>query len=168
MLRWSGLLAAIILQAIVLVVVLVNKLPPAIANRDVAQIGSLHPLAGFLSNAGGLMWSASTAICALTAVVLKRQGGEARQARFYFLAAALSAYLMLDDVFMLHEDLIPRYLPVAEEVVTLLIVAFAIAFLLSSMREIRESRYDMLLLALCLLAASVFSISLPIRSTRFS
>ncbi len=70
--------------------------------------------AGFISNVGVLVWIGGAAVCLTVAYLARRrpQGGEA--ARLFVGAGALTAALALDDVFLLHEQVLPRILSRAE------------------------------------------------------
>ena len=153
--RWLIPLAALAFQALVIAVVVRKGLPPAIANRDMAQIGNLHPLVGVISSLGALLWAAAVAICGLTAAVLVRARAPRTEVRFFAAAACLTAYIGIDDFFMLHEVLLPTYLGMYERHAVGLVAACAMLFVATSFRRIRATRYGLLVLAVALLATSV-------------
>jgi hypothetical protein len=82
--RWLVPFAALAVQVMVIAVVVRKGL--AIANRDMAQIGNLHPLVSVLSNLGALLCAAAAAICGLTA-----RARAPREVRFFAAAACLTA-----------------------------------------------------------------------------
>ncbi|MFN7643881.1 MAG: hypothetical protein ACK5PW_12510 [Burkholderiales bacterium] len=153
--RWLIPLAALAFQALVIAVVVRKGLPPAIANRDMAQIGNLHPLVGVISSLGALLWAAAAAICGLTAAVLARARAPRSEVRFFAAAACLTAYIVIDDFFMLHEVLLPTYLGMYERHAVGLVAACAMLFVATSFRRIRATRYGLFVLAVALLATSV-------------
>src|SRR5688572_20367429 len=102
--RWlllAGGPALVVLAAVVTARV-VFGIPIAAMTRDAAAIAGLHPLAGFVSNLGIMLWCAAATACLVAAAALHAVvPGE--QARFFLSAGLLSLYLMLDDCFQLHE-----------------------------------------------------------------
>jgi hypothetical protein len=153
--RWLIPVAALAFQALVIAVVVRKGLPPAIANRDMAQIGNLHPLVGVVSNLGVLLWAAAAAICGLTAWVLVRARAPRAEIRFFAAAACLTAYIVVDDVFMLHEMLLPAYLGMSERHAVGLVAGGSLLFVATSFRQIRATRYGLLVMAVALLTTAV-------------
>jgi hypothetical protein len=122
--------------------------------RDVASIAQVSPLTGMLSNLGILLWCATATSGALVASVLSSMGK--RQLSLMFLGSGiLSAYLMLDDLFLIHEDLAFRYFGIRERYVLIFLGAGSLAWLIGSRRSIMKSPYVHLLTALGLLALSI-------------
>jgi hypothetical protein len=81
--------------------------------RDIAAIAKIHPLSGFLSNLGILLWCAAASICSFAAMTLRKI--KPRDIFWFLLSSAvLSAYLMFDDLFQFHEELAPTYLGLNE------------------------------------------------------
>jgi hypothetical protein len=107
---------------------------------------------GILSNLGVLLWCASAAICLFAALALRDPGSTA--ARFLLCSAALSAYLLIDDFFMVHEELAPRYLGLHEKAVMAALGAATCAYLLAFWRLIAQTQFLVLALAVGLLGAS--------------
>ncbi len=123
--------------------------------KDVATIAGIHPLKGFLSNLGILLWCATTSICAFAAVMLSTS--KPRE-RFWFLlcSALLSAYLLFDDFFMFHDFLARRYLGLKERVVVAFLGIAVAVYLIAFRRVILRTDFYVLLLALCFLGTSAF------------
>lgn len=143
-------LPALAVLALVLATAALTGTPIGHMTRDMATIGGLHPLAGVVSNLGAFLWCACAAI-SLFAALCVRSGAVQR---FLFCSAALSAYLLLDDFFMIHEELAPRYLGIDDNVVVGALGLATCAYLLSFWRLIARTRYVVLVLALGLLGAS--------------
>lgn len=74
------------------------------------------PLIGFQSTLSGLIWFSAFGISVL-ALVLARHTGQLHLPTTRFLAAlgVLTLALGTDDIFMIHDELAPRYLKVLEE-----------------------------------------------------
>lgn len=81
--------------------------------NDPAAIGRIHPLSGFLSNLGVLLWSGAACVCLFTASVAYRHKAFEVFA-FTMSSGLLSGYLLFDDLFLLHEYLVPSYLQLSE------------------------------------------------------
>lgn len=86
--------------------------------QDITTIGGLHPLSGFLSSMGILLWWASACIW-FSAAWLHRQADRGQAAHFAVASGAFSAYLAADDLFLVHERLAPTYLLLPEKAIHL-------------------------------------------------
>jgi hypothetical protein len=122
--------------------------------RDVAHIAQIHPLSGFLSNVGALLWCATASICAFAAMTVRRT--ELKD-KFWFLfySALLSAYLLFDDFFVFHDVLAPLHLGLHEIVVYAAIAFAVLIYLMKFWRTILGTNYGFFVLALGFLSASV-------------
>lgn len=70
--------------------------------RDVSSLGKIPSFYGFISSLGILLWMATVAICFFTSTLLKTIN-ETFSYRFMLSSAILSSYLLIDDLFLLHE-----------------------------------------------------------------
>lgn len=122
--------------------------------RDIAAVANVHPLTGFLSSLGILLWAASATVW-LFAAYVQRARQPNRSPGFLVFPGLLSAYLALDDLFELHELVAPRYLGVPEEAIYALLGAALGVYLWRYRERLRERHGELLLLALAALAASV-------------
>jgi hypothetical protein len=144
---------ALAILALVLATAAIARTPIGYMTRDMATIGELHPLAGILSNLGVLLWCASAAVCLFAALGLRAPRSTAAF-RFLLCSAALSAYLLIDDFFMVHEELAPRYLGLNDKAVVAALGAATCAYVLAFWRLIAQTQFAVLALALGLLGAS--------------
>jgi hypothetical protein len=129
-----------------------------VMTQDPAAQARLHPLAGFLSSLGVLLWWTSASIW-LFCAGLRLPGSTAAvttlHQRFCLSSAGLSAYLALDDLFQIHESLAPLYLGIPERGVYGVLGVAVLAYLVG-FRALLMNRCGLLLmLSLGLLAASV-------------
>lgn len=133
--------------------------------RDVAVIGKVPSYSGFMSQLGLLLWSASTTICFFTYFVLKKREASRKESLNTLLfAGLLSGYLMIDDTFMLHEEIFPDYIKfIPEKVVIILLGIAMLLFLYFNRREILQSEYGILLLAYGFFGFSVAIDAIPDR-----
>jgi hypothetical protein len=122
--------------------------------RDMAAIAHVHPLIGVVSNVGILLWCATAAICLFGRSLLRERGLPA-EASFLLWAGLLTAVLLVDDLFMIHEYIAPVHFHVNEKVVLAAHACMAGAYLLSHRRLILASNYQLLAAAMALFAASI-------------
>ncbi|MBF9253970.1 hypothetical protein I2I11_11760 [Pontibacter sp. 172403-2] len=135
----------------------------AIAVQPFVEIGYLtrDPMAiakgsfyyGMLSNIGVLLWCATATICLLSFFLLKLVEYN-RKCYFILAAGAVSLFLLLDDLFMIHEEVFPRYLHLSEKLVLALYPILICWLLLRYSKEILNSSYLILLSSLGFLAFS--------------
>lgn len=71
---------------------------------DPAEIAHQPPYVGLLSNIGNLLWCGTLAICLFSAHLIRSDPEVYRKwAAFLFFSAFFTGFLMLDDLFQLHE-----------------------------------------------------------------
>lgn len=83
--------------------------------RDPATLSSAPASDGVLTWLSAFAWSATVAVVLLAAWLLGRSRPGSRRVRFLVGMAILSTILAVDDVFLVHERLVPRF-GIAEEV----------------------------------------------------
>ena len=148
-----------ILVAILVVSILFQVSMPAMT-QDVTAIAKLHPLSGILSNLGMLLWCAAASTCFYTATILR--GVKPRDTFGFLLSSGLlSAYLLFDDFFQIHEALAPHYLGLNEKVVYAALGIAVSAYLIAFRRIILRTNFGILLSALGFLASSVVIDAIP-------
>jgi len=131
--------------------------------RDIVATGKLPFFAGFVSQLGGMLWCATLTVCLFSLLILQRQNGNlADSKRFLLQAGILTGVLLLDDIFLFHEDVAPHYLHIPEKFVMAGYLLLGVAFVVFNRDEILRSEYLLLLLALGMLGTSVFLDALPI------
>lgn len=154
MVRWMPLALAAAFLALVLLVVAGRGIDPATVMRDFAATAKVHPLTGLMSAMGVLLWCAAAAVCTFAAVACQERA-DRQGAAFFASAALLSAYLTIDDMFMIHDYLAPTYLHIRSKAVTLGIALTTVAFVIVWARFLLKSRVTMFALAAVLLASSL-------------
>lgn len=143
----------------VLLLVLLLSMRPSLSvadlTRDMTTTAGLHPLAGLLSDLGVLLWCVATAVCAFAALSL-RGIGTASMVRFFASGALLSAYLMVDDFFLIHEHM-GSILGIGwgEHLVYAVLGVAVLAYLAVFQRIILAAHYPLLVMGLGCLGASV-------------
>jgi hypothetical protein len=130
--------------------------PVGVFLRDpVATLGG-HPLTGLQSHVGVLIWWGAASICLFSVAVLRRPG-ERRLRAFAASYGVLSAVLALDDLFLLHEDLAPRYLGIHELAVVAAYGVAAVALTVAFRDVILRSEYRLLAAAVGFFAVSILT-----------
>lgn len=122
--------------------------------HDPAAVAGMNPLTGLVSNLGVLLWAAAAFVCLFSAALMRRRGAHEAFA-FALCAGLLSTYLMLDDLFMFHENLVERYIGMGEDGLYACLGLATLAFLVRFRAFILRSDFGYLLLALGFLATSV-------------
>jgi hypothetical protein len=120
---------------------------------------------GFLSNAGLLLWSAGAVTCLYSSWLLA--DGQKDMRRLLLGGGVVTAWLLLDDMFMLHEAVLPR-LGIREIVVMAVYAVVVPCFLLMNMRRVLQTDPLFLGSALFFLGLSVIVDEVSLFSTRFS
>jgi len=114
---------------------------------------ALHasPLLGFFSNIGILGWCTGAAVALFAAWVLARGRAPRPVVRFHLGAGLFTALLMVDDFFLIHDALAPRYLHLPQNAVyALYALAFA-GFIATCRRELLTRNPALFALAVSLL-----------------
>jgi len=124
--------------------------------RDPAAVVKYKVYIGILSNIGILFWTAAAAICFLGAAVIKKIDGQQQLGVFLFYSGCLTLLLGIDDLFLLHEYVIPNTLFIPQKVVVLSYLLAAAAYLIRFHKWILSTDYLLLALAFCFLGLSLF------------
>jgi hypothetical protein len=152
-----------------LVVGIVTKLVPNLSIqdflRDVTAIGDIPFYSGSISQLGLLLWSAATTICLFTYFTLRKIDSSRKQSlNLLMFGGLLSGYLMLDDTYLLHEEVFPKYIDfIPEKAIILLLGIAMLSFIYFNRHEILKGEYGLLFLAYLFLGISVFLDAIPSR-----
>jgi len=154
--------AGLLVLAVMLIASIFRQVDIAYMTRDVASIAQISPLTGMLSNLGVLLWCATAAISGATALLLWRSGDMAAS-RFFIASFLLTTYLLLDDLFLIHEYLAFRYLGLRERYVLLFLGLALASWLIGFRGTILRTPFGYLLVALGFFAVSVLVDGLLVR-----
>jgi hypothetical protein len=162
---WRAVLAFVYAPALLLVVGVgvvggTTGVSVAQLTRDTVSLAGVPLYTGAISNLGILLWCATAAVCLLTALVLRARGGELggrpEAAGFLLGAGLLTAALLVDDAFLLHEGVAPRFYGHVGTNLLFALYGAATAWVLWRGRHvIARSEAGLLALALAFLVASV-------------
>lgn len=128
----------------------------ALFTRDPGASYDFHPITGIVSNIGILFWCSTAAICLFCSAMLYKNGNIKRR-KFLMFSGLLTLMLLLDDFFMLHEFIIPRYFHISEKVTYVIYMVLVLVYLYKFYELIKKTEYPFLLLALGFFALSVLS-----------
>jgi hypothetical protein len=128
--------------------------------RDPANTEHFPASTGFFSTLGLLGWATAGGACLLAALVLGRR--DPRRSRFFAATAALIALLALDDAYLLHDEVAPEKLGVAQEPVYLLLAGAAATWAFWFREEILRS--DLVVFA-CVVVAFATSVVMDVLET---
>jgi len=152
-------LPAVTLLGGIVLLRLVYGIPMALFTRDPTQIRGTGPFIGALSSLGMLLWCTAAAVSLFAAAVAARDRNTARREEaisFLRTGAALTAVLLFDDLFLLHDVVFPDYLHIGQIVVYAVYAVATGAYLLGYRRFIlEETDYPLLAIALCCFALSI-------------
>ena len=122
--------------------------------RDTTAVAQVPPYVGALSNLGILMWCGAASACLLTYATLRKSSRQERVRRFFLWCGILSGVLMIDDAFLLHENIAKNInLP---SVVTFAVYGISLIVIIASYwRFFVNSDFIVLFLGMGFFAASV-------------
>jgi hypothetical protein len=123
--------------------------------RDPAAIMNTGPWIGLFSNIGVFVWWISAVICVFSGIILWRVPGQRLMAKFFLAWGILTGVLALDDFFMIHEWVVPTYLPLSDDVMFGVYAIVAVALLVYFRTVILATRFPILLFAGACLGLSI-------------
>lgn len=147
-------LPALLALGVVVWAKLFQGISPSYFTVDPLALGRLPFYAGFLSNLGVLLWCASAAVY-LFASFLVRGQERAADRRFLRASGLLTAFLLCDDLFMLHEQALPTYLHIPEAAVYAAYGATVGWYLFKSRSPLLRTEFTLLGAAFLFLGGSV-------------
>jgi hypothetical protein len=124
-------------------------------SRDPADLYNYHPLVGVLSNIGLLLWMTTAAVLFFSANLIREfeMMNEARRTLIRF--GLMSVIFLLDDLLLLHEQVVPQNLGISEKLTYMLYGAVFLAFMWRSRRTLLQADSPALGAALACFALSV-------------
>ncbi len=124
--------------------------------HDIHHLSGLPYYTGIISNTGIVIWTSASAICLFTYLLLKRSGKTGISVSFILNGFWLTTLLMLDDLIMLHEYVIPGYFGIHEVFFFILYGFLAFRFLYLHKNFILLTNFIYLLAAFAGLGFSLF------------
>jgi hypothetical protein len=140
--------------------------PASVLLRDPAATTNAPFYIGLYSHLGALLWAAAATVLFFSAVLVSQRPDREEDRRFFLWWGLLTAVFAIDDLFMVHEEVMPRFLGVPEKAVLLAYVAASVVLIGRFRTVILDTRYAIFLVALtCLGLSLVFdraSLGLPL------
>lgn len=102
---------------------------------------------GALSNLGNVLWTASATVCLLTALAL-RSLIDAGWRRLLLVSGIFTVVLLVDDLFLVHDEILPRYAGISGELYGIAYVVGILAYLGGFRLRIAQTNWILLLAAL--------------------
>ena len=136
-------------------------IPPEHFTRDPAAIFNGHPFTGVISNIGILLWCSTLAVCLFSSTIIyKLKNSET--AFFLLFSGLFTAFLLFDDLLMLHESIFPKYLHIPEKLVYVGYLMGIVLYFIRFTKVILRTDYMLLLIACFFFAFSIgFDMVLP-------
>lgn len=156
--KWSVVKVILIPLTLLLLTAIgsvLTDIPVGDFTRDPAYLGDLSPFSGYISNLGALCWCAGAVVCLTGWALLSKQKTQPQLALFFLLAGLYTILLMLDDLFLLHEEIFPMFLPFGEKLIITGYGLLLISGLYYFRTIILSSKFSFLVLALGFFAMSV-------------
>lgn len=123
--------------------------------RDPNQIVNIPFYIGAISNLGIIFWSATVALCIFSVCAIKRYAPNSAFRGFMLHSSIISTVLLLDDLYMWHEQMFPDYLKIPEIFIYLFYVIYFLYILVRFRNVILQSNYLVLFAALFFMGTSV-------------
>lgn len=155
---WAGGAAVF---AVGLAVRFLFRIPLATLTRDPVAVFDGPFYAGAISNIGVLAWAAAATVCLFGSAFLRGRADLADARRFLLYFCLVTVLLLVDDLFLLHEDVLYGYLGVPELLTFGVYGAFGLIGLVVFRRVIARTDVLLLVMALALFAFSVASDLFP-------
>jgi hypothetical protein len=147
----AAVAAAVLVSTIVLVAVGQHSF--GYFRNDPAQTLGEFPLIGLMSQVGVLLAWAAAAICVFAGTFVARACGWGAAGPLLAFGG-LVGYLAFDDLFLLHEDLLPGWLGISEELAQAGYAIAGVIFLWAFRDFLRRNEWQLLALALVVLGFS--------------
>ncbi|MBK7896373.1 MAG: hypothetical protein WAS33_04700 [Candidatus Promineifilaceae bacterium] len=127
-------------------------IPPANLLRDTSSLAEVAPWIGLVSNVGALLWCAAVTVCFAGTAVATQQN-DLLNRRFFLASGLLTAFLLVDDFFVLHESF-RDYLGFPEKAFYAFYLIFFSLYFVKYGRYILKTDFLFLALGLAFLGAS--------------
>lgn len=153
----TSLATLIPLSSVLITVHLTTTFPLENLTRDPSAVAEIPPYIGIFSNIGILFWCACTAICLFSYQILKKANKFPEYTTFFLYAGLLTALLLVDDLFLLHEAVFPEYLIISERLVYTSYLIICLMFFVRFKKIFPKTEYLILLAAIISFVISIIS-----------
>jgi hypothetical protein len=153
--RWAYTIAVVPAATLFALLYAQPWVPMANLIRDPVSILNGRFYDGLVSNVGILLWCATAAICLFRGCELRLGRKVDGEARFLLSAGLFTLLVLVDDLFLAHEQILPDLAGVPEKAVLAAYLALLCGYLLINWRQIMRADVAILLLSLGFFAASI-------------
>lgn len=122
--------------------------------KDAADVIGHPAYYGVLANWSSMLWMATATICLFSAAVTWKDPSGRSMRRFLLFSGLLSLTFTIDDLFLLHDRILPKALSTSENVFYLGYLVLLIGYLMIFIRQISQSDYILFWIAFFFLAFS--------------
>lgn len=112
---------------------------------------------GFLSNIGIMFWCFTVSILMISSKIASDLGRPSTLCQFLFFSGLLTLFMLVDDLFLLHDVIIPYYLEISEKFFYLFYGSSVLALLYFYRAVILKTDFVLFLLAFAFMASSVIT-----------
>lgn len=165
---WMQLLYvfAALLVLVLVAIGLVANIPFGVFTQDPMALAKGKFYFGLLSNVGILFWCAAATLCFFVSTFV--QGSDRQPSRRFFLMSGLfTLILLLDDLFLLHETVLPWLLGIRQRYVLLVYLALTLLYLARYWKTIRRHYPIIMAVALALFGLSLLEDVLALAPERW-
>lgn len=151
----TSFLLPIVILASVALVSYQFSIPPADFLRDPSAVANMSPFVGAVSNLGVFLWGSAATVSFFCWWILSTLGRPSFIQRFYLSMAGLTFILFLDDLFLLHENVLPNNLGISQKLVFVGYGFLVLGWLVVNKRPLLNSQWLYLMIAFFFLGASI-------------
>lgn len=141
--------------AILVLIKIQDRVPIYYLTLDPIAVGNNPFYTGALSNIGILFWCAATTVCWFCFALLIELKQKKTFQLFFLASGTLTAFLLFDDLFVLHSIGFPQYLKIPEESIVFIYLFIIIVYLSIFHRMILSTDYIAFGFALIFFALSI-------------
>lgn len=147
---------------------LYNDVHFSFLTRDPITLLEGKPYIGLISNTGIIFWCATSAILLFSSKISAIQKKPKNQTLFLFFSGLLTTFLLMDDLFMMHDVVFPEYVKMGDGAFYSFYDLFLVALLVFYRKIILNTDYILLILALAFFGGSALIDSVIVVRSKFN
>jgi hypothetical protein len=130
--------------------------------RDPSAITKTPIYIGLFSNIGVFLWCSCAVICLFSYAIIKQNNRHQKLSKFLLSSGLLTFFLMLDDFYMFHERIFPKYLNIPEKIFYVFYIGSILFVLVKNIKVIKKTEFIILFASLGFLTLSSIVDQVPI------
>lgn len=123
--------------------------------RDITATMVMPPYIGFVSQWGNMLWAILSGICFYNYILLNNVNTKSNSKKFFFWSFLLVLMFTVDDVFLLHEEVIYWIFNISQKYVYGFYIFLLLIYLIRFYRYIMSTGYALFIVALILFGSSI-------------